>query len=300
MTTMTLVTPDTSDLSVKRQWLASLDLIFERKPTKTIATHIAHQGPLRVQRAFYPEKNDTCHIYILHPPGGLVIGDYVRLCALVKPNANALVTTPSAGRIYMAKGHVSAQTQEGQLQEEDQGYLEWLPQETIIYEGANAQINTQIHLQGRAKAMVWDCIRLGRRAMGERFESGYCLQNLEVYKDGRPYFIEKNRLVAGSKMINTAWGIRNASTLATCLATLNTTREQRDQWVAALDQMSLAMPSKDGQESLWGITQKPGMLIVRYLGSSITLCRQGLWYMWHQIRPLLADKQAVEPRIWHT
>ena len=58
-----------------RRWAATLSLGFEarqeREQTVTRMTRIRHQGPLRVQRPFYPEgKTGCCHVYLLHPPGG--------------------------------------------------------------------------------------------------------------------------------------------------------------------------------------------------------------------------------------
>ena len=63
-----------------RRWAASISLGFDARPdadkTATRMTHVRHKGPLRVQRPFYPEgRNGCCHVYLLHPPGGLVSGD---------------------------------------------------------------------------------------------------------------------------------------------------------------------------------------------------------------------------------
>jgi len=55
-------------------WQAYLTLGFAHNHGKTILAHRRHSGPLTVQRPFYPEGN-VCHVYLLHPPGGVVAGD---------------------------------------------------------------------------------------------------------------------------------------------------------------------------------------------------------------------------------
>ncbi len=55
-------------------WQAELALTFSRCEQRTVLTARHHRGPLRVQRPFYPEGAEVCHLYLLHPPGGVVGG----------------------------------------------------------------------------------------------------------------------------------------------------------------------------------------------------------------------------------
>ena len=61
-----------------------------------------HEGPLRVQRPFYPanEQADECHVYLLHPPGGFVGNDTLEIEGTLAAGTHVLVTTPSAGKFY--------------------------------------------------------------------------------------------------------------------------------------------------------------------------------------------------------
>ena len=73
---------------------------------RSVLTRMSFHGPLRVQRPFYPEGPlpgaplsaaalaEPCHCCLLHPPGGLVSGDDLRITALVEPQAHVLLTTP--------------------------------------------------------------------------------------------------------------------------------------------------------------------------------------------------------------
>ena len=64
-----------------------------------------------VQRPFFPEGREVCHVYLLHPPGGLVGGDELRSICAVGAGAHALVTTPAAAKAYRSAGPIARQTQ---------------------------------------------------------------------------------------------------------------------------------------------------------------------------------------------
>ncbi|MDE2089358.1 MAG: hypothetical protein KGJ12_05005, partial [Gammaproteobacteria bacterium] len=48
-------------------WNAELSLAFARNNGRTVLSRRRHQGPLQVQRPFYPEPGGVCHVYLLHP-----------------------------------------------------------------------------------------------------------------------------------------------------------------------------------------------------------------------------------------
>src|SRR5688500_8716763 len=66
-----------------------------------------HKGPLVIQRPFHPE-GDPCHVYVVHPPGGVVGGDELRIDVRVDPNAHALITTPAATKFYRCANRASS------------------------------------------------------------------------------------------------------------------------------------------------------------------------------------------------
>ena len=86
----TLPTHSLSDQNA-RQWYAELSLELEKRGAKTLLVGNRHQGPLRVERPFYPEPGGGCHIYLLHPPGGLVLGDLLQIKISAKADANAQI-----------------------------------------------------------------------------------------------------------------------------------------------------------------------------------------------------------------
>src|SRR6188474_1479086 len=110
-------------------WLGRLELRLERHSGMTRITHRLHQGPLLVQRALYPEGDDMPHLYIVHPPGGVVGGDRLETLIELGPGAEALVTTPAAQKLYRSAGPESVI--QNRLCVGERAALEWLPSETI-------------------------------------------------------------------------------------------------------------------------------------------------------------------------
>ncbi|EET4850533.1 urease accessory protein UreD, partial [Escherichia coli] len=74
-----------------------LDLRFQRLHGKTTLTTRHHVGPLTVQRPFYPEE-ETCHLCLLHPPGGIVGGDELIINAIIDSDCHTLITMPGASK----------------------------------------------------------------------------------------------------------------------------------------------------------------------------------------------------------
>ncbi|EHW17029.1 urease accessory protein ureD [Escherichia coli DEC8B] len=114
----------------KKGWQAMLDLRFQRLHGKTTLTTRHHVGPLTVQRPFYPEE-ETCHLCLLHPPGGIVGGDELIINAIIDSDCHTLITMPGASKFYRSSG-AQAHLQQN-LTLCNNATLEWLPQDSIFF-----------------------------------------------------------------------------------------------------------------------------------------------------------------------
>jgi len=289
-----VVPQSTQPTQATRQWQAHLQLKLALRSDKTRLIQNRHYGPLRVQRPFYPEAADCCHVYLLHPPGGLVIGDELTIDVAIEKGASGLLTTPSAGKIYGAKGAQLWQQQAVTLRVADNASLEWLPQETIVFDTARGRLHTKILLEGDARFAGWDIVRLGRSASGERFEGGECFQSLEIFHNQRPLFIERNHIVAGSDLQRAVWGLNKQNTFGTFILSVDTEQCTLDSLREQLDKMT------QPRGGVWGVTQKQQQLIIRYLGDDVADCRAGFELAWSQLRTAFNKRSAVRPRIWAT
>ncbi|RRJ84368.1 urease accessory protein UreD [Aestuariirhabdus litorea] len=281
-----------NSLGVDRQWLASLELGFERRNGRTALHHLLHQGPLRVQKPFYPE-GECCHVYLLHPPGGLVSGDQLAIDIELGTDSHSLITTPSAGKIYKGDSNDVAQQQALVARVGEGAALEWLPQETILFDGAQGRTRTRIELSGDARFIGWELVSLGRPASAERFERGSLLQQVSLYRDGRPLLLEKQELLAGSELANRAWGLDGRVVAGSAWASGFVSEPL--ELVDALRELA-----SDDPDARYAISYRRDVLCVRYLGNEMEAARHYFTEAWHCIRPALLQREGAIPRIWLT
>jgi len=266
-------------------WYAKLHLGFKQRPGKTVLTERTRQGPLAVQRSFYPE-GDLCHVYLLHPPGGVAGGDQLDISIHVAEQASALITTPGATKFYRSVGTTARQHQ--QLTVED-GCLEWLPQENIIFPGARAELSTRVDLHGDARFIGWEINCLGRPVVDERFNHGSALLAYSLLRDGLPLLHER-QVIDSEQALTAAAGLRNQPVVGTFYATLADN--------SLLEKLRNTIPPRD-QQSI-GLTLVDGLLIARYLGDSTETARRLFIDIWKILRPVVVNRPPSEPRIWNT
>ncbi|WP_275287504.1 urease accessory protein UreD [Halomonas elongata] len=281
-----------------RRWVASLDLGFAARDTVTRLSRARHQGPLRVQRPFYPEGRDTggcpgtCHVYLLHPPGGVVSGDALNIDVEVGAGARALLTTPAANKLYRADSQGVPWRQHTRLEVADDGVLEWLPQETIAFDGSRGEQVTTIELTGNARCLGWEVLALGRPASDLPFASGHLEQRFHLTREGRPLWLERQPLDPTHPRFHGHWG-QGGATVQASLWAAGLSEEDEAEAVAALRD---DLPGSHR----WAVTARHGVLLLRYLGNSRNeawdLCRRA----WDVLRPRLTGRKAQEPRIWST
>ena len=177
-----------SSVAHKLGWKAELNLCFKNSGDKTVLASRSQSGPLTVQRPFYPEAN-VCHLYLLHPPGGVVGGDELFINARLEEQANVLITTPGATKFYRNTGLLAQQIQT--LSVQDGCALEWFPQENIFFDGTHSLLKTRVELTQSARFMGWEINCYGRPAANESFESGKVLTSLEVFRCGQPLLLDR-------------------------------------------------------------------------------------------------------------
>ena len=177
-------------------WTAALDLQFERAKDRSIVSRCRHNGPLRVQKPFYPEDG-VCHVYLLHPPGGVVGGDELSVSVRAGKGSAALITTPGATRVYRSAGPLS--TIKYQLNVEAGASLEWLPQDSILYGGSRLSQEMEVRVASGSRFCGWDITSMGRPASGDHYSTGEFDQGFRLYVDSLPVLMERQRWRAGAE-----------------------------------------------------------------------------------------------------
>ena len=275
-------------IPVAQGWQARLDLRFERRDETTVLASCRHVGPLRVQKALHPEGPGICHAIVLHPPSGIVGGDQLDISIDVAGGAHTLLTTPGAGKWYRSAGAQAAQRLHVKVGAG--ATAEWLPQETIVFAGAQARIESQVDLAADARFLGWEILCLGRRASGETFSHGALRLANRITREGRPLWLERGRIDGGGPLLDSAVGLAGFSVCGTLLAT----GEVEPTLLA--DCRTVATEEAGAQ---LGITALPGLLVARYLGHSSEAARHWFVELWQRLRPALLGVPAQTPRIWN-
>jgi len=259
-------------------WTASLALGFQFRNGKTVLGSRRAEGPLAVQKALYPEGSEVCHAIVVHPPGGIAGGDELTLSVHAARGGAALLTTPGAGKWYRSAGPRAKQT----LSFDVAGSLEWLPRETIVFDGALAELDCEVRLATGARYTGWDIVCLGRSGSGERFTRGKLGLRASVFRDGKLLWLERGVLDGGGRILASPAGLAGRTVFGTFIATL---------------EASDLLPAC---RNIAATTQLPGLLVARYLGDSTEEAFEKFSALWKLLRPAVMQREAVPPRIWST
>lgn len=275
---------------VSSPWQASLALGFARRGDSSILVRRDHRGPLRVQKALYPEGPGVCHAIVLHPPAGIAGGDQLDIRVEADAASHALLTTPGAGKWYRSSGAQSSQ--QVNVTVGAGGTVEWLPHESIVFSGAQATMRTRIELERGACFTGVETICFGRRASGETFTRGSLRLATDIRAEGRLVWRESGCIDGGSALLDSPIGLAGFSVCSTVLAA-----------GAELTPETLAACRAAGSREAgarWGVSLLPQLLVGRYLGHSAEAAREWLLQLWSALRPAMSGREAIAPRIWNT
>jgi urease accessory protein len=274
-------------MNTSTAWHGEIALKFDRIANeRTILTHSYAHAPLKVQRPFYPEP-DLCQTVLLHSAGGMVGGDRLSYDIDLAPSSRATITTAAATKIYRSQGEISHQQIEIKIGAN--ACLEWLPQETIIFNNARYQQDLHVDLAPGGTFCAWEIVRLGRSASQETFSQG-CWQNaLEVWQAGKPLWIDRSRLMGEQwHSIQAA----NAQPILGLFIVIG--RPVAAETIAQA--RALAPTSFQGHE--YGATALKNGIVCRYRGADRLAAQQWFIALWNLMRQQYLDRPACIPRVW--
>ena len=276
-------------------WIARLDLEFHSSGGRTALVKNHHYGPLCVQKPFYPEGHDLPHVYLIHPPGGIVSGDRLDISIRLNSGSQSLITTPGAGRFYRARTRNSLQKQSVDLNLGHNSKLEWFPLETILFDGANAETETTISLTEGSMFIGWEICCFGMPASKQDFSKGSFLQRYIISIDNIPAFVDVLDLRGGvQEMLVGKAGMQSKSVTGFLLMG-PTTEDFEDQ----LDNLR-RHAGLNHFETSFSLSKVGEFIIGRYLGDSADAAKKVFTHCWTVMRPRILRRQACLPRIWFT
>ncbi len=270
-------------------WHGSLQLVYSNHQGSTQLTHAQVKAPLKVQRPFYPEGQAVCHSVVLHTAGGIVGGDRLSQNIHLKANAHALITNAAASKVYRSNGQQARQTIE--IQVDADACLEWLPQETIVFNGAVYRQDLRVELAQNASWLGWEIARFGRSARGEKFLEGEWRSHTEVWQQGRPLWIDRQWLPGKEEIFNSPHGLAGKPVVASLA------------WVGQavspeiIEKARMLWNAQDRQGEA-GVTQLISGILCRYRGSSTAEVRNWFTDIWHLLRLSFLGRPSCLPRVW--
>ncbi|MBT3992358.1 MAG: urease accessory protein UreD [Rhodospirillaceae bacterium] len=243
------------------------------------------------QRILFPNsaKHDITQAVVVTTSGGLVGGDQISVAIKTGENAQALVTAQAAEKIYRSNGEdavidVSLKAGTG-------SWLEYLPQETILFEGARLRRNTHINVESGGRLLAGEIIVFGRLGHGERFSRGLAHDGWEVAINDRLVWAEALHLEK-----NIAAVIDNPACFDGAVAAATAIYIGPD----AEQHLTTALEIFDGQknEVLSGATFVNGILVMRWLGQDAFQLRNDFGANWGAFRNKVAGLPSQLPRLW--
>jgi urease accessory protein len=153
---------------------------------------------------------------LLNTSGGIVDGDRLAVEVRMEPGAAALITSQAAEKVYRSAGPEATVTV--RLDLADRTWLEWLPQETILFDGARLRRSLLVEAAAEARLLAADMLAFGRRARGERFRRGALHDRIEIRVGDRLVWADALRLAPEpGPLLDSPFGLDGAGALATCI-----------------------------------------------------------------------------------
>ncbi len=262
-------------------------IAFEGDGAASRLAGLYQADPLRV---LFPRRpaGDVPGAALVTTSGGLVGGDRLAVEARVGPSAAAQVAGQAAEKIYRSTG--PDVTVDVALHAAAGGWLEWLPQETILFEGARLRRATTVAVEADARALAGEIVVFGRTAMGEAMCRGLLNETWRVVRDGRAVWADALHIDARFHEILAApAGFGGAVAAATAVYS----GPDADAHLTAVrENLAGVAPVRAGA------TVVNGVLVVRFLAVDALALRDAFGGFWAWYRHRAAGWPAVLPRLW--
>lgn len=261
---------------------------FVRRDGAVRLATLDQRAPLRVLFP-RPERGEPPLAAMVTTSGGLVGGDVLRIAVDVGEDAAAVAVGQAAEKVYRSTGPDSLV--EVGLTVGAGGWLEWLPQETILFDGARLDRKTVAEVASGGRLLAGECLVFGRLARGEVMRYGLAREGWEIRRDGRLVWVDafqaENDIFS---ILEAPAGLGGARAYATVVYVANDAAS----WLGTARALTDAI---DGV--LAGATCVNGVLVARWLGRDPLAVRHEFKRYWVTMRGVAGGLPERLPRLWH-
>ena len=224
---------------------------------------------------------------LINTGGGVVGGDRLQVEVVAGPGTRLRATSQAAEKVYRSAG--PACTLDVRLVASADAWLEWLPQETILFDRCSFRRQILLELASSARALAGEITVLGRAAHGERLRSGSVRDRWQVRRDGRLLWADALRLEGElGACLEAPFGLAGARALATLVYVAEDARSSLEP--------ARALIGADGVTA--GVTCLPGVLIGRWLSTDAAALRRAYGAFAARLRALVAGLPERLPTVW--
>ncbi len=264
----------------------ALEVRFEQHGN-TVPVHLAHHTPLRL---FFPRlaPGEPVVGTMFSLSGGVIGGDVLRVQVEAGRGATATMTSQEAEKIHGSRGPTRRLSVK--LSVEPGATLEWLPQETLLFQGARVERRVDIDVAPGGSLLAVDLTVFGILADRERFKQGSLLDAWRVRRGGKLAWAEGLRLEGdiAAQMANPAgFGGATASGLVLLVT------DDAEAWLGPARERLAQTSSRAGVTLVAG-----GVLLARLLDTNAVRARRELVKFTSWLRGARFGHPARMPRSW--
>ncbi len=251
--------------------------------------HLYQRAPMRVLFPAQPPAEPPLAALVM-TSGGLVGGDRVDVAVSVADGAAAIAAAQAAEKVYRSSGadcrvdvHLTAAPGT---------WLEWLPQETVLFDRARLRRRIRIDRAAGGRVLAGEFLVLGRTASGERMMRGLVREAWEVRCDGGLVWADALHLDGDfAAVIEHPAGFGGARVVACAIYAGDDAPAHHPEARRLLANLP---PGVRG-----GATVVNGVLVVRWLAVRGDAARAAFAAFWSGFRAHVAGLAAVLPRLWY-
>jgi urease accessory protein len=258
----------------------------------TVLRHLYQSAPCRVLFPT-PEPGEAPQAALINVAGGLAGGDSLEIAVTLAPGTTASLTTPAAEKLYRSLGEDSRITVELSLAEG--ATLEWLPQETILFEGSRLRRALRADMAPNARLLAAEMLVFGRAARGETLTRGLLHDRWRLHREGRLVWADALELSGEvSARLNDPFGFGGAGAMASLLLAASPTEA-----TTARQLLRDLAGEAPGAVTMAATLPRPGLLLARWLGAASPL-RAAVAQAIPALRSAILGLPPCLPRLWTT